>query len=217
MRLRFGRLSLPMLIFCAVIVGVIFYYFDNSSDTAVIDETPVSLAAAQTTQEAISQPIMASTPTVATRYTTSNRQDIPEDTKIFIPTANIWSDVIQAYLAGGNWDITNLRSNAGHLEGTAWVNQPGNTVISGHVELSSGLPGIFSRLTDLQIGDTIQIFSEGIEYTYTVTESYYTIPTDLEPLMPTINDRLTLITCNSYDIVTNAYQERLIIVAERVS
>lgn len=217
MRLRFGSLSLPMLIFCAVIIGIIFYYFDNSSNSSVPLETPVPIVAVQTTPQSTPQPVIDSTPTVGTRYSTSNRQEIPEDTKIFIPTANIWSDVIQAYLAGGNWDITNLRSNAGHLEGTAWVSQPGNTVISGHVELSNGLPGIFSRLTEIQLGDTIQVFSEGVEYTYTVTESYYTVPTDLQPLMPTTTDRLTLITCNSYDIVTNAYQERLIIVAERVS
>lgn len=59
--------------------------------------------------------------------------------------------------------------------------------------------------------------SEGVDYFYTVTETYYTVPTDLTPLRQTVDDRLTLITCNSYDIVTNAYRERLIIVAERVT
>src|SRR5690606_18548739 len=145
------------------------------------------------------------------------RQEIPEDTSIFIPTAGIWSDVIQAYLNSGNWDISNLRSNAGHLEGTAWVTQPGNVVISGHVELSNGLPGIFSELDNIEVGDVIRVRSEDIGYTYVVRETYSTGRSDLHPLMPTLDDRLTLITCSSYDIVTNGYRERLIVVAERVS
>lgn len=217
MRLRFSRPSLPIMIILAALVGVIFYYFDNmppQSDTDIV-ETPAIVAANATSLPVQSTPI--ANPTSATRFIESRRQEIPEDTAIFIPTAGIWSDVIQAYLDGGNWDIRNLRSNAGHLEGTPWVNQPGNVVISGHVELSSGLPGIFSNLEVIEIGQVITIISEGVEHRYIVTETYNTVPSDLAPLMPTQDDRLTLITCNSYDLVTNAYRERLIVVAERVS
>ncbi|MEO1647079.1 MAG: sortase, partial [Chloroflexota bacterium] len=117
---------------------------------------------------------------------------------------------------GSSWDITDLRSNAGHLEGTPWVSEPGNVVISGHVERSNGLPGVFAALQDIEVGDEIQVVSEGITHYYVVTETYMTSPSNLQPIMPTSVDRLTLITCDSYDIVTNAYRERLIVVAERV-
>lgn len=217
MRLRFGRPSLPLLILFSVIIGISFYYFDNAdTESSVSIETAAPVVAIDVTPDPEqSAPIVEDS--VATNFIESSRQEVPSDTSIFIPTAGIWSDVIQAYLDGGNWDIRNLRSNAGHLEGTSWVTQPGNVVISGHVELSSGLPGIFSELDNIEIGDVVRIQSGGVEYTYVVTESYNTVPTDLQPLMPTQNDRLTLITCNSYDIVSNAYRERLIVVAERVS
>ncbi|MEM9951568.1 MAG: sortase [Chloroflexota bacterium] len=220
MRLRFGRLSFPILVILAAIFGAVYYAVDNMASTAssvtvnnLPTQAPVPIVANPTAfDQAISVQATAVNPP-----RTFISDEIPLDTKIFIPTASIWSDVIQAYLSGGNWDITNLRSNAGHLQGTSWVDEPGNTVISGHVELSSGLPGIFATLENVQIGDTITVTSEGVDYFYTVTETYYTVPTDLTPLRQTVDDRLTLITCNSYDIVTNAYRERLIIVAERVT
>lgn len=217
MRLRFGRPSLPLLILFAIVIGIVFYYIDNSGTESSAPQAvtaPVSPVSVTSVPEEVTP---VATATIATRFTASNRPEVPEDTSIFIPTAGIWSDVIQTYLDGGNWDIRNLRSNAGHLEGTAWVTQPGNVVISGHVELSSGLPGIFAELENIEIGDVVRIRSEGIEYTYVVIETYNTVPSDLQPLMPTVDDRLTLITCNSYDIVSNAYRERLIVVAERVS
>jgi len=217
MRLRFGKPSLPLLIFFAVVVAVVFYYLDNRKpeSTTPIIETPVAIATENISVVNV-QPTPFATPTRTTRFTTSTRQEIPEDTSIFIPTAGVWSNVIQAYLDNGNWDISNLRSNAGHLEGTAWVDQPGNTVISGHVELANGRSGVFGSLEDIVVGDVITVISEGVEYNYVVIETYHTVPTDLTPLRPTLDSRLTLITCNSYDIVTNAYRERLIVVAERV-
>ncbi len=217
MRLRFGRPSLPIMIIFAAIVGAVFYFFDNTNpqSEAIVTPVPTAIVADATAIPVRSEPVVI--PTSATRFTESSRQEIPEDTAIFIPTAGIWSDVIQAYLDDGNWDIRDLRSNAGHLEGTAWVDQPGNVVISGHIELSNGLPGIFSNLDAIQIGQEIRIISEGLEHVYVVTDMYNTVPTDLSPLYPTDDDRLTLITCNSYDLVTNAYRERLIVVAERVS
>lgn len=217
MRLRFGRPSLSLLIFFAVIAGMVFYYFDNRNPENTVQ--PVETSVAIATEDAsivTAQATIAPTATRATRFTSSTRQELPGNTSIFIPTAGVWSNVIQAYLDNGNWDISNLRSNAGHLEGTAWVDQPGNTVISGHVELANGRSGVFGALEDIVVGDVITVISEGLEYNYVVIETYHTVPTDLAPLRPTTDSRLTLITCNSYDIVTNAYRERLIVVAERV-
>lgn len=217
MRLRFGKPSLPLLMFFAAVVGAVFYYFDNTSHYQA--PTPTVLVADNTITdtESLAQPTVLPTIASTVQFASSRRQDIPEDTSIFIPTAGIFSQVIQAYLNGTSWDVSQLRSNAGHLEGTPWVTQPGNVVISGHVELSSGSQGIFAALSAIEVGDSIRIESEDIEYRYIVTEVYNTAPTDLRPIMPTTTDRLTLITCNSYDIITNAYRERLIVVAERVS
>lgn len=213
MRLRFGRPSLPLLIFFAALFGIAFYFYDNWEDIPVSAALPT--AAATLVPSVTATPIPS--PTAPPRTSIPGRQEIPQDTTLFIPTAGIFSYVVQAYLDGTSWDISQLRSNAGHLEGTPWVDQPGNVVISGHVELSTGQPGIFASLIDLEIGDVVTVRSNEVDYVYVISEIYNTRPDDLQPLMPTTTDRLTLITCNSYDFLSNTYQERVIIVAERVS
>lgn len=214
MRLRFGRPSLPLLIIFAALFGFAFYMYDNWEETpntvALPSPSPMLIAAT-------ASPSPIPSPTAIPQTSIPGRQEIPEGTTLFIPTAGIYSHVVQAYLDGTSWDISQLRSNAGHLEGTPWVDQFGNVVISGHVELSTGQPGIFASLDKLAIGDVIEIESNGSTYVYEVTEIYNTEPTNLEPLMPTSSDRLTLITCDSYDFLSNTYQERMIIVAERVN
>lgn len=213
MRLRFGRPSLPLLIFFAALFGIAFYIYDNWNDIPVAAALPTAAATLVPSVTATPMP----SPTAPPRTSIPGRQEIPQDTTLFIPTAGIFSYVVQAYLDGTSWDISQLRSNAGHLEGTPWVDQPGNVVISGHVELSTGQPGIFASLIDLEIGDVVTVRSNEIDYIYVISEIYNTQPDDLQPLMPTTTDRLTLITCNSYDFLSNTYQERVIVVAERVS
>lgn len=220
MRLRFPKPSLPLLIFYGIVIGVLFYYFDNRNPQSAPDDTIVSATqVVEPTRDIVAQPTLEATvaPQATSQFTVNTRQDIPEDTSIFIPAVGIYSDVIQAYLDGSSWDVSQLRSNAGHLEGTPWVSQPGNVVISGHVELSTGALGIFGALSNIELGDVIEVTSEGVLYRYIVTDIYSTEPTNLEAIYPTTTDRLTLITCESYDILTNAYNERLIVVAERVS
>jgi LPXTG-site transpeptidase (sortase) family protein len=213
MRLRFGRPSLPLLIFFAALFGIAFYSYDNWDNEPVSAAMPVT--AVTLPPNITSTPIPSPTP--PPRTSIPGRQEIPQDTTLFIPTAGIFSYVVQAYLDGTSWDISQLRSNAGHLEGTPWVDQPGNVVISGHVELSTGQRGVFALLLDLEIGDVITVSSNEVDYTYIVSDIYSTQPNDLQPLMPTTTDRLTLITCNSYDFLSNTYQERIIVVADRVS
>ena len=218
MRLRFGRTLFPILVFFAAIAGVVFYVTDNQSAPADITSDPVATVAVDAS---VSDATPNAAPTANNPSTrlqqASARQDLPPESSIFIPGAGIWSNVIQAYLNGSSWDITDLRSNAGHLQGTPWVSEPGNVVISGHVERANGLPGVFAALQNIEVGDEIRVISEGTTHYYIVIETYMTSPTNLEPIMPTSADRLTLITCDSYDIVTNAYRERLIVVAERVN
>jgi LPXTG-site transpeptidase (sortase) family protein len=219
MRLRFGRPSLPLLIFFAALFGVIFYLVDNRDNLSpnVIQQTAsTEVAVIAPTAIAVQATVFPSLTETLNPRRVITRQEIPGDASIYISRAGVVSNVIQAYLDGSSWDISQLRSNVGHLEGTAWVDQPGNVVLSGHVELSDGKPGIFAELNVIQINDLVRVQSNGKWHTYMVTEVYMTTPHNLEPLMPTPEDRLTLITCNSYDFFTNAYLERVIVVAERM-
>jgi LPXTG-site transpeptidase (sortase) family protein len=121
---------------------------------------------------------------------------------------------VQAYLSGNSWDVSQIRANVGHLQGTSWVGQNGNVVLSGHVERADGSAGVFANLDLVQVGDPIRLTVNGQERRYNVTEIRTTTPEDLSPIMPTRSERLTLITCGEYDFFQDAYLERLIIIAD---
>ena len=160
----------------------------------------------------------AQTDTVASasspENTRANLPEIPVDTEIFIPTAGVNSRVVQAYLSGNSWDVSQIRANVGHLQGTSWLGQNGNIVLSGHVERADGSAGVFANLDLVEVDDPIQLMVNGERRVYIVTEIRTTTPEDLSPIMPTRSEQLTLITCGAYDFFQDAYLERLIIVAE---
>jgi len=140
----------------------------------------------------------------------------PEPIKLLVPTANIDTPIVEIYLSGTSWDVSGLGMNAGHLHGTAWIEAPGNIVLAGHVEMGDGQRGVFARLTDVQINDSVFLYQGTARRRYVVTRVQTVAPEDLSVLYPTESDRLTLITCLSYDFVQDAYQERLVVIADRV-
>ena len=116
------------------------------------------------------------------------------------------------------WDTANLGMNIGHLQGTAWLDAPGNIVLGGHSELAERVPSIFYTLDQIQIGEVITLTTGAETRQYTVTQIYQVPYTDLGPVYPTTTERLTLITCDtdSYNTATGVYNQRIIVVAERV-
>ena len=221
MRLRYGRPSLFILILFAIIAGIAFYLYDNQPDPITPTPTSAAVASVPTFEPitTITPTLFAPPPTPGPAPTSMASRgllnEIPANTTIFIPRAGIYSSIIQAYLNGESWDVSQLGTHVGHLEGTAWINQPGNVVLSGHVEMADGRPGVFANLSDLAVDDIIIVNTNSIEYRYIVREIRYTTPDDLNPIMPTTIERLTLITCDSYDFLTDTYRERMIVVAER--
>lgn len=141
---------------------------------------------------------------------------IPE-ARVLIPTAGVNALVVNVYLDGESWDVSQLGENAGHLQGTAWFETPGNVALAGHVEMRDGRPGIFARIEDMRTGDPIILTQNGMELRYAVTDIKRVSPDDLSVIYPTTDDRITLITCDSYNFLQNVYQERIVVVAERVT
>lgn len=136
---------------------------------------------------------------------------------IFLPTAGVTAPVIEVYLDGESWDVQYLGQNAGHLQGTAWFGQPGNIVLAGHVEMPDGSAGIFAKFDELKLGDPVILTLNDAQQRYSIASITTVSPDDLSVLYPTDNDRITLITCDSYDFLQNTYQERLVVVADRVT
>lgn len=197
----------------AVLLGVIVgiaYLFQNDWRPAA---TPASTATLPT-PDATEPPLV---PVSAPAEPSPAPREITSGAIFFAPTAGIRTRIVQSYLNGQSWDVDDLGDYAGHLQGTAWINQPGNVVLAGHAEAVTGARGIFSAIDALNIGDPLLIIQDGQEYRYSVTELRSVPPNDLSVLYPTSTRRLTLITCSNYDFWQDTYQERLVVVAEQVT
>jgi LPXTG-site transpeptidase (sortase) family protein len=144
-------------------------------------------------------------------------REITYGATFFAPTAGINTTVIQSYLDGTSWDIANLGRYAGHLQGTAWMNEPGNIVLAGHVEMSDGRKGIFASIEDLRPGDPLILSQDKNRHYYAVKEILRVEADDLSVLYPSSAERLTLITCSNYDFLQDVYHERYVVVADRIS
>lgn len=197
-----------ILLIIGVMVGVVFVLYDQ---TRVItpplnNNDPL---------EATITPIPA-TPDLQA-LTATPISGIISNATLLIPAAGVTAPIIPVYLDGESWDVSQLGNNIGHLEGTPWLDQQGNIVLSGHVELSNGRRGVFASLRDLVVGDQVILIYEGRETYYQVRELYLVEPEDLTPLYPTGRDQLTLITCEGYDFLRDLYEMRLVVITERIS
>lgn len=215
-----------MIIILGVIVGIVFLIYDQSRPVVPVQTaTPVQ----QPTQveppailnsDATSTPVFSGELAVTPSPTPINASDLEPDivdASLFIPRAGITAPIVRVYVGDASWDVSKLGDNVGHLQGTRWLPEAGNVVLSGHVELVDGRQGVFANLNALQIGDRITISYDDIDYHYDVTTIENHEPTDLTPVYPTSDNRLTLITCGNYDFFTDTYLERVVVVAEQVA
>ncbi|MCS6834943.1 MAG: sortase [Anaerolineae bacterium] len=135
---------------------------------------------------------------------------------LFIPRLERSAPIFTSRLSQGSWDVSLIGQNVGHLQGTSELNEPGNIVLAAHVELRDGRPGAFFGLERLQQGDELALFLDGQVRRFRISRIYSTVPTDLNPIRPTSTNRLTLITCDDYDFISNSYNSRIIVVADEI-
>ncbi len=139
------------------------------------------------------------------------------DAHLLIPSLAINTPIIQVYLRNASWDVSTLGAYAGHLQGTTWLTGvKSNIVLSGHVEMRDGRQGVFAGLDHIEVGALVILQQGDINQRYLVTEITSVPPTDLDPVRPTDGERLTLITCDSYDFFSDTYLNRTVIIAEPI-
>jgi LPXTG-site transpeptidase (sortase) family protein len=106
---------------------------------------------------------------------------------------------------------------AGHYRVTGLAGARTNVVVSGHVR-TRDLGNVFRDLHLLRPGDAIVVYTEQGEFTYRVAELRLVPPSDTSPLAPSLQPRLTLITCaGEFDFRAQAFTERLIVAADLVT
>lgn len=123
----------------------------------------------------------------------------------------IVSDAIglDAVLVYGTSDAA-LRNGPGWMAGSAWLGEPGNTVVSGH-RTTYGAP--FNRVDELEMGDEIVLSqADGPDAVYEVRDVYIVDPDEVGVTASTRGARLTLTSCHPKGFAT----ERIIVQAELV-
>jgi sortase A len=98
---------------------------------------------------------------------------------------------------------------AGHVPGTAWPGQAGNTALAAHRDT------FFRRLGELRTGDIIKVTVPYAVYTYRVTFTDIVNPSETWVLQPAYGQMLTLITCYPFQFVGSA-PKRFIVRARRI-
>ncbi|RMF77592.1 MAG: class F sortase [Chloroflexi bacterium] len=135
-----------------------------------------------------------------------------------LPTVGVETSIVTAPLTSTTWDVSQLGEQVGHLEGTSWLNTPGNIVLGGHSEDIYGNPAVFSALYDLELGDPVVMSENGVIRRYIVTEIQFVAFDDLRPIYPTTHEQVTLLTCavGTFNQSINNYDERLVVIARPV-
>ena len=130
-----------------------------------------------------------------------------------IPTQNVRSNIVGVPGSDQGWDVTWLGDNIGWLNGTTFPSWTGNSVLTGHVYSSNGLPGPFMNIKNLKYGDTIIIHVYGEKYIFAVQSTRLSHSTATEFALRHLEDRsyLTLITCQGYNPLNDSYLFRRIV------
>jgi len=139
-----------------------------------------------------------------------------ENVTVEIPSLGVKIPIVGVPKENGTWNVAWLENEAGWLEGSAFPSWNGNSVLTSHVYLSSGLPGPFVNLDKLKYGDQIVIHAYGQKYTFAVQTNTVVAPTDTSMMKHEEKPWLTLVTCKDYDEKTNTYINRLLVRAALV-
>lgn len=135
--------------------------------------------------------------------------EIPAE-QLQIPRLGIATSLVNAPIVDANWDISQLKDEVAHLEGTAHPGTMGNAVLAGHIQHEQGV-GPFRNLEQIESGDLILASGEGVEYAYIVTEVMEVTPDAVEVTYPSNQPLLTLITCAKWDDATWTYTSRTVV------
>ncbi len=139
----------------------------------------------------------------------ANIYDTSSGLTIEIPALGVKTSIVGVPQSGDSWDVTWLGNQVGYLDGTAFPTWSGNSVLTGHVYGSDGLPGPFVNLHTLKWGDQIIIHFQGQRYIYEVRENKVVSPTDMSVFKHENQPWITLLTCKDYNASTNTYAHRV--------
>lgn len=143
--------------------------------------------------------------------------------RIAIPRIGVDAEIVTLNLTpDGAMDVPDDPEQVAWYDFTAKPGQPGNAVLSGHLDYYNYGPAVFWDLHTLQPGDQVAItLQDGsvVEYEVTGLQSYPVAEMPMSVILaPTETPSLTLITCAGFfDAAVGEYTERLVVRAVQVN
>ncbi|MFN2111607.1 MAG: sortase domain-bontaining protein, partial [Anaerolineales bacterium] len=130
-----------------------------------------------------------------------------------IPKLGVRTTIVGVPLVADRWDVSWLSNQAGWLAGTAFPSYNGNSVLTAHVYLPSGLPGPFMNLSELTWEDRIIVHAYGQQYIFQVRSNDLILPNDPGAIQHEEYPWLTLLTCKGYNDDKGVYDYRVRVMA----
>lgn len=186
----------------------------STSSSVAINAPSASTGGGEASERVRLPTVQPDTGFAPNRVTTLPRQPLGKsytatDVWVEIPSLGVKMPIVGVPLVDGAWDVSWLWRDAGWLNGTAFPGWKGNSALTGHVVLPDGTSGPFSKLGDLAWGDRIIVHAYGTAYTYEVRENQTISPYNMTVFRHEDDAWLTLITCKSYNELTNTYASRI--------
>jgi len=151
--------------------------------------------------------LVTATPTQSREKEYSSYSDV----WLEIPSLGIKTNIVGVPVVEEEWDVTWLHDQAGWLSGTAFPSYAGNSVVTAHVYLPSGLPGPFVDLEQMDWDDTIIVHAFGYRYIYKVRSNQIIDPENSRATRHEEYSWLTLLTCKGYNESRDAYNFRVMV------
>ncbi|MDO8497196.1 MAG: sortase [bacterium] len=123
-------------------------------------------------------------------------------TKIIIPSADISLEVKPAKIEFDTWEVRLDAVSFG--ESSTLPGNAGNTIVFSHA-----IPRLFGNLPNVEVNDTIHVFTDLDWFVYKVTKKQVVNPENIEVLNQVYPYQLTLYTC-----IGDNYSQRYVITAE---
>lgn len=151
------------------------------------------------------------TPTPQPTVPTTTPEPEPFGTLI-IPEIEVAQPIIPIFIRDGQWDISEIGGEIGHLESTG--RHPHDELamtFTGHVTLPwPDIEGPFANLIFLEHGEEIIYRWNGTDYIYEVERIFRVDPAAVDLLYQSEGNKLMLVTCSGWDFVGREYDERLV-------